>query len=497
MELKVFNTLTSKKEVFTPIADKAVGMYVCGPTVYGEPHLGHARSSITFDIVFRYLNFLGYKVRYVRNITDVGHLEDEQNEAGEDKILKKARIEQLEPMEVAQYYTNVYREAMRALNVKDPSIEPSASGHIPEQIETIEKIIQNGLAYEVNGSVYFDVKAYVNKYHYGQLSGRVLEELQAASREDLEGTEEKKFHADFALWKKASTEHIMQWNSPWGKGFPGWHIECTAMSSKYLGIPFDIHGGGMDLKFPHHEAEICQSLGAYNKAPVNYWLHNNMVTLNGQKMAKSKGNFITLNELFIGSHSLLERAYSPMVVRFFILQAHYGSTIDFSNDSLIAAENAYNKLEQSYNKLDSIIIEAEIDIKDTLEKEILSRIQSCYDAMNDDFNTAKLIAALFELSKIINKLSNISEKKGISKGSFDQLASTFRNFWREVLGMQAENRSSHKLDEVVNVLMELRQQAKLEKNYAHSDFIRQKLEDIGIQMQDGKNGEMNYIINNL
>ena len=496
MELKVFNTLTSKKEVFTPIADKAVGMYVCGPTVYGEPHLGHARSSITFDIVFRYLNFLGYKVRYVRNITDVGHLEDEQNEAGEDKILKKARIEQLEPMEVAQYYTNVYREAMRALNVKDPSIEPVASGHIPEQIETIEKIIENGLAYVVNGSVYFDVKAYAHKYHYGQLSGRVLEELQAASREDLEGTAEKRFHADFALWKKAQPEHIMQWNSPWGKGFPGWHIECTAMSSKYLGIPFDIHGGGMDLKFPHHEAEICQSLGAYDKPPVNYWLHNNMVTLNGQKMAKSKGNFITLSEMFTGSHPLLERAYSPMVVRFFILQAHYGSTIDFSNESLIAAENALRKLGQTFKKLDLISIHPEAITDADLEKEVSNAIESCYEGMNDDFNTAKLIAALFELSKIINKLSDMPKNEGINKTSFEKLSVTFKKFWTEVLGMQEEIKSSDKLDEVMDVLIELRQQAKVGKNYAHSDFIRQKLESIGIQLQDGKDGVINYTLIN-
>ena len=495
MALTIYNTLTSKKEVFTPITDKVVGMYVCGPTVYGEPHLGHARSAITFDIVFRYLSFLGFKVRYVRNITDVGHLEDEQNEAGEDKILKKARIEQLEPMEVAQHYTNVYREAMRALNVKDPSIEPAASGHIPEQIETIERIIDNGLAYVVNGSVYFDVKAYANKYHYGQLSGRVLEELQAASREDLEGTKEKRFHADFALWKKASIEHIMQWNSPWGKGFPGWHIECTAMSSKYLGIPFDIHGGGMDLKFPHHEAEICQSLGAYDKQPVNYWLHNNMVTLNGQKMAKSKGNFITLKELFTGSHPLLERAYSPMVVRFFILQAHYGSTIDFSNESLIAAENALKKLEKSFNKLDTIIIHPEVNIDNIVEKEISDSIEKCSHAMNDDFNTAKLIAALFELSRIINRLSDAPENQGISKQSFEVLSSTFKRFWTEVLGVQEEKNTSDKLDEVIGVLIELRQQAKVEKNYAHSDFIRQKLERVGIQLQDGKNGEMNYTLN--
>lgn len=495
MKLKVYNTLTSQKEIFKPIAENAVGMYVCGPTVYGEPHLGHARSSITFDIIFRYFTFLGYKVRYVRNITDVGHLEDEHNETGEDKILKKARIEKVEPMEVAQHFTNVYREAMRALNVKDPSIEPTAAGHIPEQIETIERIIENGLAYVVNGSVYFDVKAYSIRYHYGQLSKRVLEELQAASREDLEGTNEKKFHADFALWKKAQPEHIMQWNSPWGKGFPGWHIECTAMSSKYLGIPFDIHGGGMDLKFPHHEAEICQSLGAYDKPPVNYWLHNNMVTLNGQKMAKSKGNFITLNELFSGNHPLLESAYSPMTVRFFILQAHYGSTIDFSNESLMAAQYALKKLEQSFVKLDSIRINPITSINEASEKEIVESIEKCYDAMNDDFNTAKLIAALFELSKIINKISDNSKSYHISNECFEKLNHTFKSFWRDVLGIQVEHKSSEKMNDVLSILIELRQQAKIEKNYAQSDFIRQKLETVGIQLQDGKEGEINYTEN--
>jgi cysteinyl-tRNA synthetase len=494
MELKVYNTLTSKKEVFKPISEKVVGMYVCGPTVYGEPHLGHARSSVTFDIVFRYLTFLGYKVRYVRNITDVGHLEDELNGTGEDKILKKARLEQLEPMEVAQYFTNIYRDAMRALNVKEPSIEPTATGHIPEQIEAILNIIKNGLAYEVNGSIYFDVNAYAKKYHYGQLSGRVLEELMAASREDLEGTDEKKFHADFALWKKATPEHIMQWNSPWGKGFPGWHIECTVMSSKYLGIPFDIHGGGMDLKFPHHEAEICQSLGAYNKAPVNYWLHNNMVTLNGQKMAKSKGNYITLTELFEGKHELLQRAYSPMVVRFFILQAHYGSTIDFSNESLVAAENALKKLEQSFQKLNNLHSNLETTTDNTLESEILNSCDKCYEAMNDDFNTAKLIAVLFELSKLVNTLGDDINSLKVSRSTIQKLKSMYQSFWRDVLGMKSDTAQTSKLDELMDVILTLRQQAKEEKNFAHSDYIRQKLADIGIQIHDGKDGKLNYII---
>jgi cysteinyl-tRNA synthetase len=321
-----------------------------------------------------------------------------------------------------------------------------------------------------------------------------LEELQAASREDLEGTNEKRFHADFALWKKAQPEHIMQWSSPWGQGFPGWHIECTAMSSKYLGIPFDIHGGGMDLKFPHHEAEICQSLGAYYKQPVNYWLHNYMVTLNGQKMAKSKGNFITLKELFTGSHELIERAYSPMVVRFFILQAHYGSTIDFSNESLIAAESALKKLAQSFKKLDLIPIPSSKQGEEAFEKEVSKAIERCYEGMNDDFNTAKLIAALFELSKIINRLSDNPGEPAISKDCFEKLATTFTHFWTEVLGIQEESKTDDKLDEVMNVLIELRQQAKVEKKYAYSDFIRKKLEDVGVQLQDGKDGQATYLV---
>ncbi len=496
MELKVYNTLTAKKEVFKPIVENAVGMYVCGPTVYGEPHLGHARSSITFDVIFRYLTFLGYKVRYVRNITDVGHLEDEQNEAGEDKILKKARIEKLEPMEVAQQYTNLYRTAMRALNVKDPSIEPIASGHIPEQIESIQQIIKNGMAYESNGSIYFDVKAYADKYHYGQLSGRVLEELQAASRDNLEGTEEKRFHADFALWKKASPEHIMQWNSPWGKGFPGWHIECTAMSNKYLGVPFDIHGGGMDLKFPHHEAEICQCLGATQKHPANYWLHNNMVTLDGQKMAKSKGNYISLNELFDGSHTLLQRAYPPMVVRFFILQAHYGSTINFSNESLIAAESALKKLNQTLKNSENLIGVGEESKNIELENDINNWTLKCYDSMNDDFNTAEAIAALFELSRIINTLYHKPNQSELSFLTIEKLKNTYKSFFTEVLGIKSkEFQVENKMDDLMSLLINLRNSAKLHKDFELADKIRTQLNEIGIQLMDNKNGETEFKIN--
>ncbi|MFA9289821.1 MAG: cysteine--tRNA ligase [Solirubrobacteraceae bacterium] len=496
MELKVYNTLTGKKEVFKSIHKNRVGMYVCGPTVYGEPHLGHARSSITFDIVFRFLDFLGYKVRYVRNITDVGHLEDELNELGEDKIAKKARIEQLEPMEVAQHYTNLYRESMRTLNVKDPSIEPTATGHIPEQIETIQKIIENGLAYVKNESVYFDVQAFANKYRYGQLSGRVLEELQAISREDLEGSNEKNFHADFALWKKANTTHIMQWNSPWGKGFPGWHIECTAMSSKYLGVPFDIHGGGMDLKFPHHEAEICQCLGAHNTQPVNYWLHNNMVTLDGQKMAKSKGNYITLNELFTGNHTLLQRAYAPMVVRFFILQAHYGSTIDFSNESLIAAEVALKKLQQALKNSELLESKEKESKAQELEIEINKWCNKCLDSMNDDFNTAETIAALFELSRIINTLFyQESNQVLLSNSIINKLKQTFKSYLVDILGITSLDTKieDRKLNQVMEVLIDIRNKAKINKDYEIADGIRNQLKNIGIQLMDS-NEKTNFTI---
>ncbi len=496
MELKVYNTLTGKKEVFKSIHKNRVGMYVCGPTVYGEPHLGHARSSITFDIVFRFLDFLGYKVRYVRNITDVGHLENELNELGEDKIAKKARIEQLEPMEVAQHYTNLYRESMHTLNVKDPSIEPTATGHIPEQIETIQKIIENGLAYVKNESVYFDVQAFANKYRYGQLSGRVLEELQAISREDLEGSNEKNFHADFALWKKANTTHIMQWNSPWGKGFPGWHIECTAMSSKYLGVPFDIHGGGMDLKFPHHEAEICQCLGAHNTQPVNYWLHNNMVTLDGQKMAKSKGNYITLNELFTGNHTLLQRAYAPMVVRFFILQAHYGSTIDFSNESLIAAEVALKKLQQALKNSELLESKEKESKAQELEIEINKWCNKCLDSMNDDFNTAETIAALFELSRIINTLFNQeSNQVLLSNSIINKLKQTFKSYLVDILGITSLDTKieNGKLNQVMEVLIDIRNKAKINKDYEIADGIRNQLKNIGIQLMDS-NEKTNFTI---
>lgn len=491
-EVWIYNSYTRRKELFTPIHEGRVGMYVCGPTVYGDPHLGHARSAITFDVIFRYFKHLGYKVRYVRNITDVGHLEDDVNEGGEDKILKKARLEQLEPMEVAQHYTNVYRKAMRELNVLEPSIEPTATGHIPEQISIIQKCLDNGWAYEVNGSVYFDVVNYAKKFPYGELSGRVLDELLAGSRE-LEGQEEKRNPADFALWKKAEPQHLMQWDSPWGRGFPGWHIECTAMSAKYLGLPFDIHGGGMDLKFPHHEAEIAQSYGCCNIAPVKYWIHNNMVTLDGQKMAKSKGNFITLEEMFTGSHPLLERAYSPMVVRFFMLQAHYGSPLDFSNKALSAAESALSRLLDTLELSDKLHPTSDKTSDFTLEQKMKDLQEECYHRMSDDFNTAETLAVLFEMSSILNSFFHGTEDmNGVSKTTVQNFINTYRSFVVDILGLRLEKRSSDKLDAVMQVLLELRKEAKKDRNFALSDAIRDKLSEKGIQIMDFKDGSMGY-----
>ena len=399
--LYIHNSLSRQKEKFVPLTPGFVGMYVCGPTVYGHPHLGHARPYITFDVLYRYLQHLGYKVRFVKNITDVGHLEDEVAGEGEDRISKKARLEQLEPMEVAQYYTDSFHEKLTALNIKNPSIEPRASGHIIEQIKMIEEIIKNGFAYEVNGSVYFDVVKYNKTSNYGKLSGRVLEDLISGAgeeRRELEGQTEKRNRADFALWKKASEEHIMKWESPWGIGFPGWHIECSAMSAKYLGETFDIHGGGMDLLFPHHECEIAQSNAANHKDPVKYWMHNNMITINGQKMGKSLGNFITLEELFTGKHKLLEQAYSPMTIRFFILQAHYRSTLDFSNEGLKAAEKGLQKL------MNAVEITVKLTASASSTSDVNALKQKCYDSLNDDLNTAILISHLFEAVRIVNSV---------------------------------------------------------------------------------------------
>lgn len=481
MDLYIYNTLTRNKELFKPITEDHVGMYVCGPTVYGDGHLGHARPAITFDIVWRYLKHLGYKVRYVRNITDVGHLENDADQ-GEDKIAKKARLEQLEPMEIAQYYTKRYLDAMDALNVLRPSIQPSASGHIIEQIEIVKKILDSGYAYISEGSVYFDVLKYhqdTNKY--GILSNRVVEDMLQTTR-DLEGQSEKHNPADFALWKKASPEHIMRWPSPWSDGFPGWHLECTAMSNKYLGERFDIHGGGLDLLFPHHESEIAQSQCAFGHEPANYWMHNNMITIGGQKMGKSLGNFITLDEFFTGTHKMLEKAYSPMTIRFFILQAHYRSTLDFSNEALQAAEKGLKRLLEAHKNISKInpSKECTVDIKFIEDK--------CMDAMCDDFNTPIVISYLFEVATIINKIIDAHEK--INQENLDKLKS-FLDVWiNDILGIKGEQNSDMMptIDGLVKMIIELRADARANKDWAKSDELRDKLAALGVKIKDGKEG---------
>ena len=481
--LYITNSLTRQKENFIPINAPFVGLYVCGPTVYGEAHLGHSRPYITFDVLFRYLFHLGYKVRYVRNITDVGHLENDADE-GEDKIAKKARLEQLEPMEVVELYTGSFHESMRELNNNVPSIEPRASGHIIEQIEMIKKIIANGYAYESNGSVYFDVINYSASNDYGKLSGRVIEELIAGAgneRRELEGQSEKRNPADFALWKKASPEHIMRWPSPWSDGFPGWHIECSAMSSKYLGETFDIHGGGMDLLFPHHESEIAQSKGSCGKAPVKYWMHNNMITINGQKMGKSLGNFITLKQFFTGDHKLLEKAYTPMAIRFFILQAHYRSTLDFSNEGLIAAEKAFQRI---INAIDTL---EKLNPSDSSTVSVAELEQKCFDAMNDDLNTAIVLSHLFEAVRIINSANAGTES--LTVADIDKLKSLMNLFVFDILGLKREEKQSDDdMDGLMNLLLSIRAQAKANKDFATSDKIRDELIKLNFTIKDGKDG---------
>ncbi len=477
----LYNTLTRRKEEFKPYNPPYVGMYVCGPTVYGDAHLGHARPAITFDIIYRYLSHLGYKVRYVRNITDVGHLENDAD-AGEDKISKKARLEQLEPMEVVQYYTIRYHKSMDALNVLRPSIEPHASGHIIEQIEMVKKIMDKGYAYESEGSIYFDVLKFNKDYPYGKLSGRSVDEMISNTR-DLDGQDEKRNSFDFALWKKAQPEHIMRWPSPWSDGFPGWHMECSAMGAKYLGEVFDIHGGGMDLIFPHHEAEIAQSVAANGKEAVKYWLHNNMITINGQKMGKSLGNFITLDQFFDGSHEKLEKAYSPMNIRFFILQAQYRGTVDFSNEALQAAEKGYKKLMEALRTLDKLKPSEKSSV------EIAGIKDDCYQAMNDDFNTPQLIAALFEATRLINLIND--GKETITINELELLKNTFKTFVIDILGLYDETSSSGNesvISGLMDTILTLRQDAKQKKDWATSDLIRDKLKSIGIQVKDTKDG---------
>ena len=481
-ELVIYNTLNREKEVFKPLHANHVGMYVCGPTVYGDPHLGHARPAITFDLLFRYLQHIGYKVRYVRNITDVGHLENDADE-GEDKIGKKARLEELEPMEVVQFYTNSYHKAMDSLNVLRPSIEPSASGHVMEQIEMTQEILDKGFAYESNGSVYFDVEKYNNSHDYGILSRRDIDEMLETTRE-LDGQDEKRRSADFALWKKAAPEHIMRWKSPWSVGFPGWHIECSVMSTRYLGDEFDIHGGGLDLLFPHHECEIAQNTVVNGRPSVRYWMHNNMITVNGTKMGKSMGNFINLEEFFNGTHRLLDKAYEPMIIRFFILQSHYRSMVDFSVDALHAAEVALKRL------LDASKHIANIPVSDTSTDEVKALRQKCYDAMNDDLNTPILLSHLFEATRIIN--SAIAGIEKLSQEDIDELTFLFNTFLFELLGIEdnsaLKDTSYEAFEKAVNMLLEMRQEAKRNKDWAKSDKIRDDLTKAGFVIKDTATG---------
>ncbi len=483
-QLNIYNSLTRKKELFEPLHAPFVGMYVCGPTVYGDAHLGHARPAITFDLLFRYLQHLGYKVRYVRNITDVGHLENDADE-GEDKIAKKARLEQVEPMEVVQFYLNRYHKAMEMLNVLPPSIEPHASGHIIEQIEYVKQILDAGFAYESQGSVYFDVEKYNKSHNYGKLSGRNIEELLSTTR-TLDGQSEKRNSADFALWKKASPEHIMRWPSPWSDGFPGWHLECSAMGTKYLGETFDIHGGGMDLLFPHHECEIAQGVAAHGHECVRYWMHNNMITINGQKMGKSLGNFITLEEFFTGSHKSLEQPFSAMTIRFFILQAHYRSTVDFSNDALMASEKGLARLLDAYSNMEKIKPGAST----TSEGEVSGLRAKCYEAMNDDLNTPIVLSHLFEAVRIIN--SAIAGHLTLSEEEVTELRSLFDLFLFDLLGVRNESQSnesnSELLGQTIELLLELRKTAKTNKDWSTSDMIRNRLIEMGVEIKDTKEG---------
>lgn len=480
MEIKIYNTLSRKKEIFEPYNPPFVGMYVCGPTVYGDPHLGHARPSITFDLLFRLLKTSGFKVRYVRNITDVGHLESDSDE-GEDKIAKKARLEQLEPMEVAAYYINRYRDAMKMINVLPPSIEPYASGHIIEQIELIKILFDKGYAYTSNGSVYFDIEKYNEKYQYGKLSGRVLEDMMNSTRE-LDGGDDKRNPFDFALWKKASPEHIMRWPSPWSEGFPGWHLECSAMSTKYLGERFEIHGGGMDLMFPHHECEIAQSTAAHSHESVKYWMHNNMITINGQKMGKSLGNFITLEELFNGTHKLLEKAYSPMAIRFFILQAHYRSTLDFSNEALQAAEKGFERLMKAVATLDKIKVSESSSVGE------ISLYDNAIEAMCDDLNSPIAISVLFDWVRIINSIYNGENK--ISQSDLEELKRQMNIIVFDVLGLVPSNVSNdmERTAGLVDMILDVRMTAKNNKDWSTSDKIRDALTSLGVRVKDRKDG---------
>jgi cysteinyl-tRNA synthetase len=495
MGLKVYNSYIRDKEEFVSLTPDHVGMYVCGPTVSGESHLGHARPYITFDVVYRYLMHQGYKVRYVRNITDAGHFEEEGREA-EDKISKKAVLEKLEPMELVQKYTNLFHWAMKEFNCLEPSIEPTATGHIVEQIGMIEKIIKDGYAYEINGSVYFDVKKYAEQHEYGKLSGRVIDELIETTR-DLEGQDEKRNKADFALWKAAPPEHIMRWKSPWGEGFPGWHIECSAMATKYLGAQFDIHGGGMDLQFPHHESEIAQSTICNHKPPVRYWMHNNMITINGRKMGKSYNNVIKLTELFGGNHPILEKAYSPMTIRFFILQTHYRSTLDFSNEALIAAEKGLKRLMEAYEWLKQMQIgngQSSMGNNKELDEKVVGLLNEFDEFLNDDFSTAKVLANMFELVPVINSLKDKTiALDSLPAPSLQLLQEKMKVYVEDILGLKPETIAEEdKLKAVMDVLITLRKEARAKKDWATSDKIRNQLLEAGIQLKDEKDGNMSW-----
>ena len=470
--LNIYNSLSSQKEVFNSINKNVVGMYVCGPTVYNTVHLGNCRTFVSFDLIFRYLKHLGYKVRYVRNITDVGHLEDDTQE---DKISKRAALEKLEPMEIVQKYTNDFRNTLQKFNLLNPNIEPTATGHIIEQIEMIEKIIDNGFAYVKNGSVYFDIKEFNKKYKYGKLSNRNLDDLINESRQ-LKGSDEKKNPQDFALWKKAGKKHIMKWNSPWGEGFPGWHIECSAMGHKYLGKQFDIHGGGIDLKFPHHDCEIAQSESVYGNNPANYWIHTNMLTLNGKKMSKSLGNSVFPNEIFYGSNKAFSKKFSPMTLKFFMYQAHYRNTLDISNDALLAAEKGFQKIKNLNEEISTIYESKKNDFNAS------AWVNECYEALNDDFNSPKLIAKLFDLHKTVSEIKN--RTKSIDSKNKKILLKFYKIFYAEILGLDDDSSSNEKFDKILELILELREKERLSKNYDKSDYIRDKLNELGLKIND-------------
>ncbi|MGN6603924.1 MAG: cysteine--tRNA ligase [Ginsengibacter sp.] len=492
MPLRIFNSLTKEKEDFVPVNPPHVGMYVCGPTVSGESHLGHARPYITFDVVYRYLLYLGYKVRYVRNITDAGHFEEEGRQA-EDKISSKAQLEKIEPMELVHKYTSLFHWAFRQLNTLEPSIEPTATGHIVEQIGMIEQLIKAGYAYEVNGSVYFDVKKYASDHDYGKLSGRVVDDLLETTRE-LEGQDEKRNKADFALWKLAPPQHIMRWKSPWGEGFPGWHIECSAMATKYLGARFDIHGGGMDLMFPHHESEIAQSTICNHTPPAKYWMHNNMITVNGKKMGKSYNNQISLTQMFSGNHPLLTKGFSPMVIRFFILQTHYRSTLDFSSEALTAAEKGMKRLFEAFEVLKKLELKGSPEAQDKeLDNKINTLVDEFEEFINDDFNTAKVLANMFELAPIINSLKDgLIKPEVISSATFEKLKNKFTIFLEQILGLKDPSESSPLVNGIMDLLVEIRKEAKSKKDFFTSDKIRKQLADLGIEMKDEKDGNISW-----